>query len=174
MQRESLLRVAAGSEMDTLLSIDDDALQHYPSEGLVIDLRDDHPFALAERARWARALAAGDVVFSLEEGVPVGVAVLGTMDGEPYLDQLSVRRSAMRHGHGSRLVAHALAWARARSRAGLWLNTYGHLSWNRPYYERRGFRVIPEAEWKPEMRGTIEAQRACLPRPEERVVMWQP
>lgn len=174
MRDEGLLRVASLGEMGTLTSIDDDALQHYPTEGLVIDLTADHPFAIAEQARWSRALAMGDVWFSLERGVPVGVAVLGTIDGDPYLDQLSVRRSAMGRGHGSRLVAHALAWARARSHGGLWLNTYGHLSWNRPFYERRGFRVVPEREWRAEMRAVVEAQRACLPRPEERVVMWQP
>lgn len=165
------VRAARVDEMDTVVAIDDDALEHYPSEGLVIDLAPDHPFAIAEHARWRAALASGDVFLALEAEVPVGIAVMGTVDGEPYLEQLSVRRDAMRRGLGGALIEQALRWARARSSGGLWLNTYGHLSWNRPFYERRGFVVVSESDWRPEMRAIVATQRAYLPRPEQRVVM---
>jgi GNAT superfamily N-acetyltransferase len=170
MNSEAQVRVARADEMDVVIAIDDDALKHYPSEGLVIDLAANHPFAIAEHARWSAALASGDVFLALYDEVPVGIAVMGTVDGEPYLEQLSVRRDAMKRGHGSRLIRRALAWARARA-GGLWLNTYGHLSWNRPFYARRGFVVVPEGAWRPEMRAVVEEQRLVLPRPEQRVVM---
>ncbi|HTJ81861.1 MAG TPA: GNAT family N-acetyltransferase [Polyangiaceae bacterium] len=165
------MRAARPDEMDLVIAIDDDAIAHYATAGITFDLAADHPFAVAEYARWTAALTSGDVFFSLAGGEPVGFAVMGLVDGEPYLEQLSVRRAAMRRGHGSALFVRALDWARARSDGGLWLNTYGHLSWNRPFYERRGFVLVAESEWRTEMRGVVAAQRAVLPRPEQRVVM---
>ena len=76
-------------------------------------------------------------------------------------------------GVGTALLETAFRWADARG-AGLWLNTYGHLSWNRPFYERRGFLLVPEAEWRAEMRTVVQEQRANLPLPDQRVVMFRP
>jgi GNAT superfamily N-acetyltransferase len=39
----------------------------------------------------------------------------------------------MRQGLGRRLVRQAIDWAGPEP---LWLTTYAHLSWNRPFYER--------------------------------------
>jgi GNAT superfamily N-acetyltransferase len=141
---------------------------------VTIDLPPHHPFIVTERARWGASLRAGDVFFADEAGIgPVGVAVLGRMDGEPYLDQISVRLEYVERGVGSALLQSAVSWAAPRGR-GLWLNTYGHLSWNRPFYERRGFALVDERSWNPEMRAVVAEQRATLPCPEQRVVMFRP
>lgn len=168
------IRSAAPSELDVVLSVDDDASRRYPSAGVVIDLAVTHPFIVAERARWGASLARGDVFLAERDGGAVGVAVLGTVDGAPYLDQLSVRMDAMGQGVGGELLARAKSWAAARSRRGLFLTTYGHLAWNVPFYRRRGLSLVREANWAPEIRGVIESQRACLPAPDQRVVMWAP
>lgn len=91
------------------------------------------------------------------------------MDGHPFLDQVSVLRSAMRHGIGRMLVEHALKWSARQGE--LWLTTYDHVPWNGPWYERLGFRRMPEAEHGPELRRTFEAERAALPAPEHRIAM---
>lgn len=127
-----------------------------------------------EREQWARALASGDGFIAEDaEHRAMGIAVLGRLDDEPYLDQLSVRLEHMGQGVGSALLSVAVAWAHERG-PGLWLNTYRHLPWNRPFYEARGFTLVEESSWRPEMRATIERQRACLPLPGERVVMFRP
>ena len=99
-------------------------------------------------------------------------------EGAPYLEQLSVRRAAMGRGLGRRLLGHAIARAReyeARRGMGssgrLWLTTYGHLRWNRPFYAREGFVVVPEAAWPVGIAHHVAEQRRCLPDPEQRIAM---
>lgn len=170
--RPTILRSARADELDLLMAIDEDASDLYRAAGLAIDLAPEHAFVAAERVRWAASLAAGDVLVALEaDGAAVGFAVLGRVDGAPYLDQLAVRCAAMRRGHGGRLLAAAIARAGARGGDGLWLNTYGHLAWNAPFYARHGFVRVPEAAWGPEMRAIVAEQRAALPEPHQRVVM---
>jgi len=69
------------------------------------------------------------------------------------------------------LLTHAAAWASAAGSSALWLTTYAHLPFNRRYYERHGYRVVPEAEWGPEIRHHLSEQRRYLPAPKERVAM---
>lgn len=165
------LRAGRPDELPTLLEIDDDATRLYMEHGVALHLADSDPFVEAERSRWAAALAEGDVALAEDAaGQVFGMAVLMTVDGAPYLDQLSVRRASMRRGIGGALLAHSLEWARARGRA-LWLTTYSHLPWNRPFYERRGFACVDESEWGTELRALVADQRSRLPSPEERVAM---
>lgn len=164
------IRPASVRELDEVLAIDDDASTLYAEAGLPLGITREHPFAVAERARWARALAQGRAFFAMEER-PIGIAVLGVVDGAPYLDQLSVRREAMGRGVGRALLEHALAWAAGRP---LWLTTYDHLPWNRPFYERAGFAVVHEGEWGPGIRAIVAEQREHLPDPHARVVMRRP
>jgi GNAT superfamily N-acetyltransferase len=166
------IRRARPGELAVLQDIDDDSCDLYHAAGLAIDLSPEHAFVVAERARWTASLAAGDVFAAVDaDDAPVGFAALTRVDGAPYLDQLSVRCAAMRRGLGGQLLTAAIAWASARSSEGLWLNTYGHLAWNAPFYARHGFVLVPEAAWRPQMCAIVAEQRAALPAPHHRVVM---
>lgn len=168
------IRRARLEEFEVITSIDDDACQLYASSGVPLGIYDGHPFAAAEQTRWRASLTAGDTFFALDDaGVAQGVAVCGFVDGEPYLDQLSVRLDAMKQGIGTALIDEAARWAReARGAdAWLWLTTYGHLDFNRPMYERRGFEVVDEQACPPELVHHLEEQRRWLPAPEHRVAM---
>ncbi|MGE0791752.1 MAG: GNAT family N-acetyltransferase [Sandaracinaceae bacterium] len=165
------IRVARPDELARVIEVDDDASLLYAEHGVALGLTDEHPFAVAEQARWASSVAAGETFLAEDAtGEIVGVAVLAHKDGQPYLDQLAVRRAAMGRGIGGALLARALAWAKERGDA-LWLNTYAHLAFNRPFYERRGFACVEPGEWGDEMRAVIDEQRRYLPHPEQRVVM---
>jgi GNAT superfamily N-acetyltransferase len=162
-------RLARSGELQELVAIDDAASALYSEAGLGVLLEPDHPFVLAETSRWARAIAAGLAHVAVDpEDSPIGFMTLGFVDGAPYLDQLSVRPQAMRRGVGRALVAQALSWSAPRP---LWLTTYSHLAWNRPFYERCGFVVVPEHECGPELRSILKDQRAALPAPEQRIAM---
>lgn len=179
------LRVARPDELALLVEIDDDAGQLYGEAGLPIELDPQHPFLVAEQARWSAALEQGRVFLALDaQGRGLGFAALGVLGAQgsqaaaPYLEQLSVRRATMGRGLGRRLLRRAIAWAeeyaaeRGASRCGsLWLTTYGHLRWNRPFYETEGFVVVPEAEWPPALAHLVAEQRACLPDPGQRIAM---
>jgi len=53
------LRAARPDDLATLMAIDDAASVLYEQHGLPLSLEADHPFVLAERDRWARAIALG-------------------------------------------------------------------------------------------------------------------
>lgn len=163
------IRLARSDELRALASIDDDASALYAEAGLHVVFDADHPFVVAELQRWERAIARGlsHVAADAEER-PLAFMTLGIVDGAPYLDQLSVRKSAMRRGIGSALLEQAFVWSGSRA---LWLTTYAHLAWNRPYYERYGFTQVPEGDCGPELRAILEEQRGALPHPDQRIAM---
>lgn len=166
------IRTGSAADIDALVEIDADASTLFLQAGLDLELPADHPFFTAERERWMRSLVSGLTLLAVAStGRVLGFAASGSHDGEPYLDQLSVRTQFMRIGIGTALLKATEATARASGGRALWLTTYGHLSWNRPFYERAGFALVPEAECGPEMLAVSMFERRWLPAPDQRVVM---
>ena len=163
------LRRARPDELRAIVGIDDAASALYAEAGLELALAPEHPFVLAETARWARAIenSLAHVAVDSEDRI-LGFMTLGIVDQAPYLDQLAVQPHAMRRGIGAALIGEAVRWSAARP---LWLTTYSHFPWNQPYYARHGFIAVPESECGPELRAILEDQRVTLPAPEKRVAM---
>jgi GNAT superfamily N-acetyltransferase len=169
MDASFILRPAAASDIDELIAIDDDACTLYDEVGLHFDFTADHPFARDEHARWATAARDGHALLvGRPHERPAGMLVMGFVDAAPHLEQLSVRRGAMRRGIGRRLLAHAIEWAADRP---LWLTTYAHLPWNRPFYESAGFAVVLQSACPPSIVQILDEQRRWLPAPAERIAM---
>jgi GNAT superfamily N-acetyltransferase len=167
-----VIRAGRVEDLETLCEIDTDAATLFEHAGLFLDLPRDHEFSVDERLRWERSLAAGNALLAVDpDGHAIGFAACGTLDSEPYLDQLSVRTHAMRRGVGSAMLSAVEAMVRSAGGRTLWLTTYGHLPWNRPFYERVGFIVTPEQDCGPQIRGELCYQRRWLPAPNERVAM---
>lgn len=163
------IRLARASELQKLVAIDDDASELYAQAGLALTFDKTHPFVVAESGRWAAAIERGLAHVAVDAGDrPIGFMTLGFVDSEPYLDQVAVRRSSMRRGVGTALLRHAFEWSAPQS---LWLTTYSHLPWNKPYYERHGFVLVPEIACGSELRAILREQRAVLPDPDKRVAM---
>jgi len=172
---QASIRTASPSEIDVIGSVDEDASDLYAEAGIALVLPASHPFAVAEYASWLRAASRGALFVAVDErDGPVGFAALDSIDGAAYLDQLSVRRSAMRRGIGRSLLHRAIAWAEAEEHPWLWLTTYAHLAWNRPFYEREGFVVVAASECGPAIRQHLDEQRRALPLPEQRIAMRRP
>jgi len=166
---------ASAKDANLLRAIDDDACELYALHGVHLDLPHNHAFAEAELARWQQAVERGQVFMALDSsGTAVGFAAVELLDGEPYLDQLSVRFAAMRRGIGGKLLQRAVAWACAAQGSALWLTTYDHLPFNRPYYEQRGFSVVPESACAEGLRRHLDEQRRNLPDPSQRIAMRRP
>lgn len=163
------LRIARADELQALVEIDDQASELYLQAAITLALGKDHPFVVGESVRWADAIdnKLAHVAVDAHDR-PIGFLTLRLVDGEPYLDQLAVHPSHMQHGVGTALLQQAISWSAKRP---LWLTTYSHLSWNRPYYERHGFVVVPESGCGSELRSILEEQRAVLPHPANRVAM---
>ncbi len=166
------IRPALESELDLAAEIDKDACTAFVEldSALDVELSADHPYAQAEIARWNEILRAGNLFFACSSaGDPVGFAALCLVDGLPFLDQLSVRRAAMRRGIGRSLLAFAQRWSAPRGE--LWLTTYRHVPWNGPWYEKIGFVRVAEPEWRAELRAVLESERGALPCPDQRIAM---
>jgi GNAT superfamily N-acetyltransferase len=166
------VHLADPQDFAEVVRIDDEATTLYAEAGLAIELDASHPFTVDEQARWLRSARRQRLFFATNhEGRPLGFAALDDLDGDPYLDQLSVRPSAMRRGIGRSLLRHVIGWAAERGARHLWLTTYGHLPWNRPFYEAEGFVVLPDSECGPGVRHHLSEQRRWLPLPDQRVAM---
>ena len=166
------LRIGSPADLEVLSAIDLDASVLFERAGLHFDSSSQHEVAMAERRRWLECLTAGTVLIAVDAGgADVGFAAVGTRDREPYLDQLSVRVSSMRRRIGTQLLYASMKVATDAGGQSLWLTTYNHLSWNRPYYERHGFVLVSPGECGDELRREVSFERRFLPRPEERVVM---
>lgn len=173
MESEALLiRQASPVEIDEMVSIDVDACTLYSEAGLDGDLGPEHPYSIAERACWTRCAREGNAFVAGPPGArPVGLLVMDRIEGAAYLEQLSIRRAAMRQGLGRLLLRRAIEWAGTEA---LWLTTYVHIPWNRPFYERHGFITIPESICPPGIAAILDDQRRALPAPGERIAMRRP
>ena len=165
-------RVARIDELDIICDIDRDASQLFERAGLVMTPPEELELAAVEHSRWLACLRSGSTLLAANRsGEPVGFAALGRLDGAGYLEQLSVRMHAMRQGIGTGLLTAIEEMAEKAGAPALWLTTYAHLPWNRPFYERAGFSLVPEEHWGSEMRQQLVFERGLLPQPEKRVVM---
>ena len=165
-------RAGRPGEIELLLEIDREAGMLFDGAGLRFDVPEPNAFTYRERARFSASLATGGATIAIDaQGFAVGFVALGALDAQPYVEQLSVRPSHMRRGIGASLLDRAFAQSRAQGNHPLWLTTYGHLEWNRPFYERHGFTLVAESECAPGLREELDFQRQWLPHPAQRVAM---
>ena len=93
-------------------------------------------------------------------GGPAGYVIVDVLDeplvradgGALHVEQVSVDPAFAHRRLGRRLIDHVAAEAVARAVPSLTLTTFRDVPWNAPYYERCGFRVLPDAEMGPDLR----------------------
>lgn len=108
-------------------------------------------------ATLARAQADGRLwIAADEDDVPVGFALVITVDGLPHLQELDVLTRWHRRGIGRQLIDAIVADARAAGHPALTLTTFTDVPWNAPYYARLGFEPVADAALTPELREVYE------------------
>lgn len=117
--------------------------------------------ALARGELWIADLGAG----------PVGFLLGYALDDAFYIREVSVRRDDQGKGLGRQLVEAATAHARARGLAGVTLTTDALIDWNRPLYERLGFRMLEDGELPPALAAKLSEERAQMPPSARRCAM---
>jgi predicted GNAT family N-acyltransferase len=68
------------------------------------------------------------------------------------------RDIALGNGYGRSLLQAVIDRCRSVNRRSIVLNTHTDLPWNRPWYERFGFVVVPRDEWDDDMIDTAQEQ----------------
>ncbi|MBP6835036.1 MAG: GNAT family N-acetyltransferase [Deltaproteobacteria bacterium] len=89
------------------------------------------------------AIAQGRITVAEVDGAVVGWVYMGRVEAELCLGQISVEPSHGRRGVGTALLRHVIDEARRRGEDSMVLNTQSDVPWNRPWYERHGFVVVP-------------------------------
>lgn len=77
----------------------------------------------------------------------VGFALMECPGGAAWLEQLSVLPRWQGRGLGAALIDRTARRARELGHDMLYLSTYLGVSWNAPFYERRGFSPLPRGSW---------------------------
>jgi GNAT superfamily N-acetyltransferase len=96
-----------------------------------------------------------------EDDVPASFVMTVLLDGCLHVEQLSTDPASARRGLGRALLDHAADRARADGLPALTLTTFADVAWNRPYYERCGFRVLRDDEITPGLRA-VRAHEAAF------------
>lgn len=117
------------------------------------------------------ALARGELWIADDAGTPVGFLFAHPLDDALFIREVSVRRDYHGRGLGRRLVDAAAVHARAADLRAVTLTTDETIEWNRPLYERLGFRVLDEAELSPGLAARLADERAHMPASARRCAM---
>jgi GNAT superfamily N-acetyltransferase len=164
---DARIRAARPEDIEAMRSVENDAGERFRTIGLGRVADDDPP----EAALLRRHIDEGTAWVAEADAAVVGYAIASVVDGEGHLDQVSVREAAMGRGTGGALVETVAGWAAAAGLPTLTLTTYADVPWNGPWYARRGFLTVSEADAGPELRAILAAERAAGLEPPARIAM---
>jgi len=164
------VRAARPDDLPRLGPIEVAAGQLFRTVGLD-DIADDEgfPIEVLDAAR-----ADGRLWVVAHRGEAVGYALVLQLDEQVHLEQLSVDPDHGRRGLGAALVEAVARWAAGRGAPDLTLTTFRDVAWNRPYYERQGFTVVPDEAWSSTLRALVAHEATEGLDPATRVVMRRP
>jgi GNAT superfamily N-acetyltransferase len=151
------IRVANADELPIVIDIERrssvrfrevDGLEHWVDD--VTEMSDLWP-ALEREMVWVATV--GDE--------PVGWCYASVVDDSLFVEQVDVLPDFGRRGVGGRLLDTVSTDSGARGLRAVTLTTDAHVPWNRPWYEKVGFRVLAPDEVGPQLAAKVahEAER---------------
>ncbi|MFJ7291107.1 GNAT family N-acetyltransferase [Streptomyces collinus] len=152
------IRPATPAELPALQDIERAAGAPFRDLGMP-EIADDEPPALDVLEHYCRAGRCWVAASGPQDG-PVAYLLAEPVDGALHIEQVSVHPRAARRGVGRALLAHAADRAREEGLTSLTLTTFTDVPWNAPYYERLGFRPLPDEDLTPGLRA-IRATEAA-------------
>lgn len=150
-----MIRAARDDEMSSLQDIERAAGASFRDLGMHL-VADEEPLATDELRRFQQDGRAW--VFVDENDAPIAYTLVNVVDCWLNIEQVSVYPSYARRGLGRQLIDLADRLAAERGLRGLTLTTYVDVPWNGPYYERLGFRVVPDDDTSHGMRAIREEE----------------
>ena len=162
------IRASRADDGPTLQTIEILAGERFREIGLAA-VADDAPLPISTLTAYADAGRSWVAVD--ERDVPIGYALVDVVDGQAHLEQISVRPDEQGRGVGRALIERVRYWAQGSRCSAMTLTTFDVVPWNRPYYERLGFRVLQDAEIGPELQALQMIETAHGLDPAIRVAM---
>ncbi len=162
------IRLARSTDLPGIPGIEQAAGVRFSATDLPLALRyrvtamQDLQAALLDERLW---------LAEVDPATPAGYAMADTVDGEGYLVEVDVLPRFGRQGIGALLVRAVAAWATDRHFSHLYLITFRHVPWNRPFYENLGFTAIPQRQINSGLQQLLEEEEQLGLRPESRVAM---
>jgi len=143
---------------------------------------DDPPLADDALAAWIAAgrawVAVGDAGDDDGDGGGrdriLGVVVVDVLDGNAHVEEVSVLPEVQGRGLGAALLDAVGAYAKGAGHPVVTLTTFADVPWNRPWYQRRGFGVMPPREIGPELAARVREEARHGLDPTIRVCMHRP
>jgi ribosomal protein S18 acetylase RimI-like enzyme len=129
---------------------------------------DDEPFTEDEVTAYVRA---GRAWVAVVDDAVVGFVLVDVVDGCAHVEEIAVVPEHGGRGIGAALIEHVATWATSQRLRAITLTTFRDVAWNRPWYERLGFRVLREHELSPDLRSLRDTEDAHGLPAELRVVM---
>jgi GNAT superfamily N-acetyltransferase len=150
------IRSARGDELAACVEVERRSSARFADVvGLEHWVGDTSDLSLVEAAH------AQDLVWVAElDGELVGWCYASRRDGTLFIEQLDVIPEHGRRGIGRVLIEAVADRARDEGLTAVTLTTDTHVVWNRPWYEKLGFVVIPRAEQGPELAAVLEHEAA--------------
>jgi len=150
------IRLATEEDLPVLQEIERAAGRPFAELGMGF-VADDEPPSLDTLRSYRRAGRCW--VYSDDHLHPIGYLVADLVDDGVHIEQASVRPDHARRGIGRLLLEHVAGWARDAGFRTMTLTTFRDVPWNAPYYERLGFRIVPDESLSPELADVRGAER---------------
>ena len=151
------VRLAGAGEISVLQDVESDASELFESMA-------EFAFVLDYPARdvdeyEAIVRGGGALVADTASGI-AGLILMGVVDGQGHILELSVRTKYQRQGVGRRLIEAGCQWARDRGFVEVTLTTFRDAPWNAPAYAGMGFETILPDHQHPELARILENERS--------------
>ena len=163
-----LVRLAILKEIPILQDIEDDASELFgtlPKLAFVLD------YPAREIAEYIEIVRSGRAFVAEGDSDITGFILMGVVDGQAHILELSVRMKYQRQGIGRRLIDTGADWARAQGFGEITLTTFRDAPWNAPAYVRLGFEFVQPSDERPELSCITEHERSIGLNRAERVAM---
>ncbi len=161
------IRLADRDELLALPAIEQAAVQQFVEFGLAYLENITLPIEILTEAQkrshvWVITTMTAEIV---------GFAVVSVVKERLHLEEIDIEPAHGRQGLGQALIEAICDRARAIGLKAISLSTFRDIPWNAPYYERLGFRIIPESELTEDLVEIREAEAGVGLPVSQRVIM---